>query len=265
MPFRLALAQCGSPADGNIAAQVEDYAARAEEAGAQLLVFPENLMVTRRLTPAELREAAELLDGPFVTGVAQASARHKLWIVFTYYEANPAGGQPFNTAVVVDDTGTIRASYHKCHLYDAHSVRESDRMSRGDSLCAPVATPFCTLGLGICYDLRFPEQARAAAVAGAELIVYPAAWYDGPHKLAHWETLLRARAIENECFVAGVCRVGEHYVGHSLVVSPLGEVLAQGPDGAQEALVLADVNLSAVTSARDAMPVFSHRRPELYG
>ena len=245
-------------------AQVESFASQAEQAGAALLVFPETLMTPFRLSPDELRAQAEPLEGPFAQGVAACAERHGLWIVFTMNEANPNGGQPFNTAVVADNTGTIRGAYRKCHLYDAHSVRESDRMSAGDAFFAPLQTPFGTLGLGICYDLRFPELARAAAVAGCDLVLFPAAWYDGPHKAAHWETLLRARAIENECFVAGVCRAGKHYVGRSLIVGPLGETLAQGPDGSREALVTAELELSQATSARNAMPCLEHRRPELY-
>ena len=264
MAFTLALAQCGAPADDDVLAQVESYAAEAEQAGAQLLVFPEALMFPHRLSADELREAAEPLDGPFAQGVAASAARHGLWIAFTLYETNVEGRRPFNTAVVVDDEGAIRACYRKCHLYDAHGECESDRTDKGDAFCPPVVTPFCTLGLGICYDLRFPEHARAAAIAGCNLIVYPAAWYDGPHKREHWETLLRARAIENECFVAGVCRAGEEYVGASLVAGPLGEVLAQGPKSTHQALVTSTVDLTKVAGARDRMPIFAHRRPDLY-
>ena len=263
MTFKLALAQCGRPTDDVVTAQVRAYAEQAAGVGAQLLVFPECLMCPSTQGPEGLRQVAEPLDGPFVGTVARIAAEHGLWIVFTMYEERPSA-QPYNTAVVVDDTGCVRASYRKCHLYDAHEVRESDRMSAGDALLEPVVTPFCTLGLGICYDLRFPEAARAAALAGCELLLFPAAWYDGPHKAAHWQTLLAARAIENECFVAGVCRAGEAYVGRSMVVGPLGEVLAQGPDGSQEALVTAEVDLARMRAARDAMPVLGHRRPELY-
>ena len=264
MAFLIALAQCGRPEDGDVIAQVETYAAAAAEEGAQLLAFPECLMQTRSMLAGELRELAQPLDGAFVQGVAAAARERGLWIAFTMYETNPAGGQPFNTAVVVDDAGAVRGAYRKCHLYDAHDVRESDRTRAGDALAAPIVAPFATIGLGICYDLRFPEQARAAALAGCDLLLYPSAWYDGPEKEAHWETLLRARAIENECFVAGVCRAGRRHVGRSLVADPLGRVLARGPRGENEALVVCEIDRNEVGAARDAMPVFEHRRPELY-
>lgn len=268
MEFTLALAQSGYPQDGDVLAQIEGFAVQAEAAGAALLCFPEALMSPRELSASELRVLAETLDGPFMQEVGRIAARHHLWIVGTISEVNPAGGPPYNTAFAVDDDGTLQGSYQKCHLYDAHGVRESERMSAGNELGTVVSTPFCTLGLAICYDLRFPESARAAALAGAELLLYPAAWYDGPHKLSHWKTLLKARAIENELFVAGICHAGERFVGESLVYGPLGECVAHGPapDGPTKAegLVLARIDTSEIASARDAMPVFEHRRPELY-
>lgn len=268
MRFTLALAQSGYPQDGDVLAQVEGFAAQAEAAGAVLLCFPEALMSPRELDAYELFALAETQDGPFVQGIGRIAARHHLWIVGTMSEVNPAGGPPFNTAFAVDDNGVLRGSYQKCHLYDAHGVRESERMSAGNQLGAIVPTPFCTLGLAICFDLRFPESARAAALAGTELLLYPAAWYDGPHKLSHWKTLLKARAIENELFVAGICHAGERFVGESLVYGPLGELVAQGPGpngpAKGEGLVIARIDTDEVASARDAMPIFEHRRPELY-
>ena len=239
MAFKLGLAQATE--------QVELAAA----AGVDLLVFPEDFMPSP--------EQAEPLDGPFVHAAREAAHANGIWMVFTTFETNPAGGPPFNTAVVVDDAGEVRGTYRKCHLYDAHGVLESDRSTSGDELCRPIRTPFCTLGIGICYDLRFPEVARRLAIAGCDVLLFPAAWHDGPRKIEKWRTLLVARAIENECFVAGVCHAGERYVGQSFAFGPLGEELASG-----SGLLTCDVDLTAVASARDAMPVFDHRRPELY-
>lgn len=289
MAFRIGLAQCGFPSDGDVVSMVERFAAEAQTAGCSLLVFPEDLMSPRPLTIEELRGQAEPVDGPFARAVGAAARRHGLWVVATMSETvgrddapngragesgpppsacdEPAGPPPYNTAVVFDDAGAARRVYRKCHLYDAHGVYESDRMTAGDALCEPARAPFCTLGVGICYDLRFPESARAAALAGCDLVVYPACWYDGPEKAEHWRTLLRARAIENELFVAGACRAGERYVGRSLVADPLGRVLAEGPAGCEansELLVTCEIDVDAVAAARDAMPVLEHRRPDVY-
>lgn len=268
MGFRLALAQCGWPDDGDVLKQVERYAAQSADAGAQLLVFPENLMLPQGVEPADIAAAAEPLDGPFATGIARIAAAHSLWIVFTMAESFPAPGTldgsapPYNTAVVMDDAGTMRRVYHKCHLYDAHGVYESDRYTPGDALCEPTSAPFATLALGICYDLRFPETLRAQLPV-FDLALFPACWHDGPHKAEHWETLLRARAVENECYVAGICRCGEGLVEQSLVVDPLGQVVARAPEG--DALLVANVKSDDVERVRAAMPVLAHRRPELYG
>ena len=268
MSFMLGLAQSGFPADGNVLGMVESYAAAAQEAGVDLLVFPENLMAPRQLDAAGHMRLAEPLDGPFCTAVRACAKRHGLWMVFTMMEENPADARPFNTAVACDDTGAVRGTYRKCHLYDAHTVKESDRMSAGDALGTPIVAPFGTFGMAICYDLRFPEVARSLALGGCDLIVFPSAWHDGPHKARHWQTLLAARAIENECFVAGVCHAGSRYVGLSTIYGPLGQTLAQGSAATDreeaEALVVARIDPAQIAAAREAMPVFEHRRPEAY-
>ena len=268
MSYTIGLAQSGYPADGDVLAQARAYAQRAVDAGCQLLVFPENFMWPHKLSLDELIALAEPIDGPFVEGVAAIMAEYGLWSVFTMNEQNPENALPFNTAVVVGDDGQVRASYRKCHLYDALGVRESDRLTAGSQLPNPVVTPFCTIGLQICYDLRFPEPARIAAQAGCDLLVYPAAWHVGRCKPEQWETLLRARAVENELFVAGACRSGKGFVGHSLVADPMGRVLAQGEGGTKpegvESLVVCEVNPEIMANTRENMPILEHRRPELY-
>lgn len=293
-PFRLGLAQCTHPADGDVLALVERITHTAAEKSVDLLVFPECLMTPFEKTREDFLASAQPLDGPFASSMAAIAAHHNMWIVFTMNERNEeaekaekakrgegatnqqanapsashvsspdAPSLPFNTAVVVDSSGACRGVYRKTHLYDALSIRESDRMAHGDELFEPIDTPFCTLGLGICYDLRFPEVARAAALAGCELFVLPAAWVDGPHKSAQWKTLLAARAIENEMYVAGLSRADEKYVGESRVVNPLGETVAEA-SGKSSMLVIAEVDPAHVHATREGMPILSHRRPTLY-
>ena len=268
MSLRVGLAQTSFPQDGNVISLVEACAAQAEAAGVQLLVFPENLMAPKIMAAHKLRELAEPLSGSFAQTVCASAQRHGLWMVFTMMVRDSADELPYNTAVIVDDSGAIRGTYRQCHLYDAHGIRESDQMRAGDTLCSPIAAPFGTFGVAICYDLRFPEVARVLALNGCELIVYPSAWHRGPRKSEHWQTLLAARAIENECFVAGVCHAGSRYVGESQIIGPLGTVLAKGPKASEQhdsiALVVADIDLAEVEAARDAMPVFEHRRKETY-
>jgi predicted amidohydrolase len=263
MKLTIALAQSLQRSAEEALPLMDHLARRAKAQGAGLLVMPEMTAVTRADT-----HPAEALDGPTAQRAADIARKNGIWILHTQDEASDDPSRPYNGALLIDAAGQLRAAYRKTHLYDAHNVRESDIYTPGDTLAKSVETPWGKLGIGICYELRFPEVARQAALAGASLMVFPAAWVDGPGKLDHWRTLLRARAIENELFVVGCCRPqAPHvspltWVGHSMVVDPLGNVLAEAGDA--EELLLATVDTEDVTRARDAMPVFRHRRPELY-
>ena len=270
MKFKLALAQCRHPKDSDVVALVDGYLAKAHDAGASLVVFPESLMTPFEMPAEQFLSASEELDGPFCSAINELARKHNLWVVYTANERNVDGSKPFSTAVVVDNGGEVRGSYRKTHLLDTDFTRESDKIMSGYELFAPLETPFCKLGLGICYDLRFPELARAAALAECDVLVFPSAWVDGPGKVRQWKTLLSARAIENEMFVAGVSRCdrgfgteARDYTGNSCVFDPLGnEVAAAGPS---EDLVIAEIDTEIMTRARAAMPVLDHRHVELYG
>lgn len=271
MSFKLGLAQCTHPVDGDVVRMVDEWAARAVGQGVSLLVFPEALMTPFDASADEFARSAEPLDGPFCTALDAVAAKRGLWMVYTANERGAEGARPFNTAVIVDDAGNKRGVYRKVHLFDTDFVRESNKISAGSELFEPVETPFGRIGVGICYDLRFPEQARAAALAGADVMLYPAAWVDGPRKVAQWRALLAARAIENEFFVAGLSRcdrafggAARDYAGNSCVFGPLGEIVAEAGD-VEEQLLVADIDLEAITAARNAMPVLGHRRPDVYG
>ena len=164
--------------------------------------------------------------------------------------------------MLVDAVGIRRGCYRKVHLFDTDFTRESERMSAGDSLFEPVSTPFGRIGLGICYDLRFPELARAQAQAGCDVMIYPSAWVDGPGKADQWKALLAARAVENQMFAVGVSRADEGYIGTSCVYSPAGSALACA-DGTEQLLVC-DIDTSGLEDARCAMPILEHRRRDLY-
>lgn len=263
-PFKIALAQTETPTDGDVVEQARNAISEAKELGAAIVAFPEFFMSPFELDAGEYAAAAQPIDGPFATAISQLAAEAGVWVLFTMNEKNPADpAKPFNTAVLVDNCGRRRGSYRKTHLFDAGSPAESDRATPGDALFTPVATPFGKIGLGICYDLRFPELSRAAALAGCDLMLFPAGWVDGPTKADQWEALLRARALENEMHMAGVCRAGKGYVGHSMVVAPNGSTIAQTTDNNPRVLI-AEINPAATTAMRDAIPVFHHRRPELY-
>lgn len=270
MKLKVALAQCSHPADGDVVTLVDGILRRTAAEGAGLVVFPESLMTPYEMGAEDFAQAAESLDGPFCTAVNKLAAAHGTWVVYTANERNPEGGSPFNTAVVVDDAGEVRGVYRKSHLFDTDFTRESEKVMAGGALMPPIDTPFGKLGLGICYDLRFPELARTAALEGCDLLVFPSAWVDGPGKVNQWKTLLAARAIENELFVVGVSRPdrgfganARDYAGHSCAFGPRGEVLAEAGYG--DDLAIAEVDTDDAVRAREAMPVLDHRHVELYG
>lgn len=272
---KIALAQCRRSDDGDVLAMAAGYVRRAQAEDAELVVFPEAMMTAYDGSPTRFAAASQPLDGPFATGMAALAASFGVWIVFTMNEANPDGGKPFNTAVAVDGQGGLRGVYRKVHLFDAQGYRESDYLAAGNQLFEPIETSVGKVGLGICYDLRFPELARAAALEGANVLLYPAAWVAGPGKVRQWKTLLAARAIENGVFAVGCGSVDANRCGASCVFAPDGTLVAEAPgadDGANggsadvpETLLVADIDLARVDEVRTATPSLAHRRPELYG
>ena len=230
-------------------------------------MFPE---ATQVRFGSDLRAAAEPLDGPFCSGLAAAAKQTGVALVAGVFEPAP-DGRVYNTAVAYDGTGELVASYRKLHLFDAFGHRESDQVAPGS---APV---ICTLagvrtGLAICYDVRFGELSRALAVAGAELLVLPAAWAAGLFKEEHWVTLVRARAIENTMWVAAVGQVPDPDepptraatgIGRSMLVDPLGVVRADlGP---APGVTVAEVDTGLIGTVRASLPSLGNRRDDVFG
>ena len=258
---------------------VADRLAVAARGGADVAVFPEATMVTFGDASFDLSAVAEPLDGPFVDCLAEGAARHRLTVVAGMFEQVPrvgagevqgageaqgAGevdGRVYNTVAVVGPNGLIGA-YRKLHLFDALGARESDRVMAGDPADGVVTVPLAegfVLGVMTCYDLRFPEIARALVDRGATIVALPAHWYNGPGKAEVWTTLVRARAIESTAYVVAACKPEDEAVGRSMVVDPLGEVVAE-LDGKAEDVVLADVSAARVSAVRTMLPVLEHRR-----
>lgn len=224
-----------------------------------LVVFPEAFARDFGEAGSDVSAFAEAADGPFAAEVERVARERGTTVVAGMFERGPDAERPFNTLVV---RGGARADYRKIHLYDSFGYRESDR------LLAPEPTPVvvdvpgvdATLRVGVmtCYDLRFPELARLLVDAGAEVLVVPAAWVAGPRKVDHWRTLARARAIENTVFVVAAGQPGPRYSGFSLVVDPLGEVLAEAEDG--ETTLHAVLDPEVLAEARRTNPSLANRR-----
>lgn len=269
MSARLAAVQMNSGAD--VAANLRAAGAALEQAraaGATLALLPENFAFMGAREGDKLAVAESDGRGPIQAFLAQAARRLGLWVV--------AGTVPLKTddpdrvaaACLAYDAGGARAArYDKVHLFDVsvpggEAYRESGSIAPGAPQAVVVDTPAGRLGLSVCYDLRFPELFRRLVAAGAEILAVPSAFTERTGE-AHWEPLLRARAIENLCYVAAPGQWGAHpggrrTWGHSLIVDPWGRVLAQHGDGT--GVVAADVPLEPLRALRRNFPVLDHRR-----
>ncbi len=220
-----------------------------------LVVLPEAFARDFGEAGTDVGAFAESRDGPFASELARAAETQGTTAVAGMFETSADPRRPFNTLVV---RGTVAAAYRKIHLYDSFGYRESDALSAGDVAPVVVEVEGWRLGLMTCYDLRFPELARSLVDAGADVLVVPAAWVAGPRKVDHWRTLVRARAIENTVYVVAAGQPGPRYAGHSLVVDPLGDVLAEAGDG--PALLRATLTRDGLEQARATNPSLANRR-----
>jgi predicted amidohydrolase len=261
--LRIALAQVSAdrqPAQ-NIAA-AGDLARRAAAGAAGLLVLPEMFMARPSADNPPAKVAATD-GGRFREALAQIAAENGLFVVAGGWEASTQPGRAFNTLFVFTPQGRLAAAYRKLHLFDALSMRESDTLAPGGALPPVIDCGGLRVGFAICYDLRFPELFRYLADQGAQLVIVSAAWYQGIMKEDHWLTLLRARAIENACYVAGCDLVGSPFCGRSTLFDPFGVSLAGA--GEEPAMVFGTVSAARVAAVREKLPALNHRRRDLLG
>jgi deaminated glutathione amidase len=221
-----------------------------------LVVLPEVMMRDFGSAGSDVSAFAEGLDGPFVRHLTGLAGRHHVTLVAGMFERSEDPARPYNTLAVVDAGGLV-ASYRKIHLYDSFGYKESDRLLAGPLAPVVVDVDGVRVGLMTCYDLRFPELARALVDEGAELLVVPAAWVAGPGKADHWRTLLRARAIENTVYVAAAAQPAPRYTGHSMIVSPRGEAVEVTGEAAW---VTATVDRAHLDEVRGENPSLANRR-----
>jgi deaminated glutathione amidase len=255
--LRVALVQKASSLDPAENLDALASVGRQLEPDTGLVVLPEVFMRDFGTSGSDLAEFAEPLDGPFVKALTGLATEHGTTVIAGMFEVSEDPERPYNTLVVVDPDG-LRASYRKIHLYDSFGYKESERLLAG--LLEPVLVDVdgFRIGLMTCYDLRFPELARALVGRGAELLVVPAAWVAGPGKVHHWRTLATARAIENTAYVAAVGQPGPRYTGHSLVAGPDGELVAEVGDG--DHVLTASVDHGQLEQVRRTNPSLLNRR-----
>ena len=263
--MRVALCQLNARDDraANLSA-ARDLLSRAADGGADLALLPE---YTDYLGPSSGLPKPEGLDGEYATFFASAARSLGINVMAgSFHETGPDASHTYNTMPVFDRTGSLVGAYRKIHLYDVEipgrvSYRESSSVAPGSEIVV-VPVDGVQVGLSICYDLRFPELYRQLAVSGASVLVVPAAFMMHTGR-DHWEVLLRARAIENQCYVLAAGQIGDHdpgrtCFGRSMVVDPWGTVVAQMPD--EVGVVMADLDLGRLERIRLEVPSLANRR-----
>lgn len=256
-------------------ASAERLLRQAAEAGAKLAVLPENFAAMGRRDFTALGAAEALGEGPILPWLSQTAQDLGLWIVAGTLPLPPDGqphAKPHASCLLIDSQGQRVARYDKLHLFDVEvadqrgSYRESDDYAHGHQVVV-ADTPLGRLGLTVCYDLRFPELYSALRSAGAELISVPSA-FTAVTGAAHWEVLVRARAIETQCYLLAADQGGQHSTtrkthGQSMIVDPWGAILTEHEQG--EACLMATRDALEQQAIRQRMPVLKHRRMMLTG
>jgi predicted amidohydrolase len=250
-------------------ATAERLVRAAASDGATLVVLPEKWNVLG--TPEQLAAGAEPLDGPSISWAREIARELAIDLIAgSIVERRPGHEKQFNTSVHVGPGGELHGVYRKLHLFDVEvagvAYRESDGEDPGEEIVTTTLADGTELGMAICYDLRFPELFRILTLRGARVLALPCAFTLATTR-DHWEVLLRARAIEDQCFVVAANQIGEHMPGkasggRSLIADPWGIVLATAPD--EEGCALAELDLARQEAIRARLPALAHRRPQAY-
>ena len=264
-PLAAVIQRRSSPDVARNLAWMDLLLAQAAGRGAQLAVLPENFACMTP-QPEQLHTIAE----DFGTGLIQdalvrMARKHGLWLVGGTLPLRTNDGRLSNTCLVFDEQGWLQRRYDKIHLFDVsipggESHQESTHFAAGHEVIV-INSPLGRLGLAVCYDLRFPELFRQMLMQGAEVIALPAAFTHATGK-AHWEILLRARAIENQCFMLAAAQEGEYFpgrqtYGHSLIIDPWGVSLSEQAHG--WGLAVAPIDRAQQQNLREHFPVLRHR------
>ncbi|EDQ90279.1 uncharacterized protein MONBRDRAFT_16379, partial [Monosiga brevicollis MX1] len=251
------------------ARRIADLFAQAAKAQCRMLFLPEAFDWIG-LPVEETKSRAVPTTHAALTRYWDLCKQHSIWASFggAHVQTDDPQKRIANRHVIVDPLGQVRSTYDKIHLFDVDTAdgvfKESDFTQPGRTLVTVPDTPLGTLGLSICYDVRFPEVYTELRARGADVLLVPSAFMPSTGK-AHWEALLRARAIETQCFVIAAAQAGTHApstrrsYGHSLVVDPWGDVLVDG-DAENEGLLAVTIDLERITEVRTKMPLANHRQ-----
>ena len=266
--FRIGLCQIDGSVDKKANLKLaSEYVKRAADGGAQVVSLPE--MWNCPYAAKFFRTAAEPCDGQTVEFMSRLAEELKIYLIGGSIP-EIEDGRIYNTSFSFDREGRMIGRFRKVHLFDVDieggiRFKESDTLTPGNEMLV-LDTDLCKIGVAICYDVRFPEWFRKMALSGAKLVVLPAAFNmtTGP---AHWDLTMRARALDNQIYLAANARAGDsegpyHSYGNSCIVSPWGDFVSHGDE--KTAIIYGDIDPDYVEKIREQLPLLRHRRPELY-
>jgi predicted amidohydrolase len=250
--------------------------AHAADKGARLIVFPEYFTAYAtpgteyEVSPKQTYEISEPSNGAFAAETARLAKSHGINIVTTFYERGKRPGEIYDSAIVSAPEGGKNFIYRKIHLFDALGAQESKRFAAGDKLSEIIdinnssdsAESKFSLGVEICYDIRFPELTRSLALDGANVIAVPSAWARGAMKEEHWFIMLRARAIENGVYVLAPDQVDNGCIGRTTSIDPFGVVMTDM--GETEGVSFVELDHRRIEEVRQKLPLLRHRKQKLY-
>jgi predicted amidohydrolase len=248
-----------------------DYIRQAAKKKIELVCFPEFQMAYSPLEQSarELSTIAEnAINGNFITTLRKEAKRHRIKIIATIYEnidtkrKKKTDYRVSDTAIMISEKGDVMSIYRKLHLYDALGFKESVKLVGGNNIERPVKVGIGKIGLEICYDIRFPEMSRILTLDGANVLAIPSGWVQGIMKVEHWQIMLKARAIENGCYVIAPDQVGNIFSGRSMVIDPFGITLLDM--GNKEGVGVVEIARDRVESVRKSLPLLKNRRTDVY-
>jgi len=274
----VAVVQMTSTSDKNANLQTAgQLIEQADRHGAQMVFLPEAFDIIGS-SRQETIDARESLNGPTISAYKQLAKKYNIWLSLGGFHEKPSesdnstDSRVYNSHIILDSSGDMVDVYRKTHLFDVDiaggvKLKESEWTIPGQTIGPPVNSPVGKIGLGICYDMRFPEMSLGLRQQGAEILTFPSA-FTVTTGMAHWQPILQCRAIENQCYVIAAAQIGQHNTkrssyGHAMVVDPWGCVIAQCSDTV--GLCYAEIDLNYLEKRRREMPVLTHRRHDLYG
>lgn len=251
---------------------VTELAAEAKRRSAVIAFFPEacDYLADNK---KDIVAMAEPLTGQTVASYKEIAVKNDIWLSLGgIHEASDDTEKIYNTHILINNVGDLVAAYRKIHLFDMDNkdtgvrLMESDYVRKGTQIVPPVFTPIGKLALSVCYDIRFPELSLTLRNMGAQILTYPSA-FTYQTGAAHWEVMLRARAIENQCYVIAAAQTGAHNKkrvswGHAMIVDPWGAVIAQCAE--KTGIAVVEIDLALLEKVRTNMPCEKHRRTDLY-